>query len=59
MKARIIEEGETAFTGSIPGENLVAQHDAKAGGSASGLATLAENSAKAKAGGGLEQWEMI
>jgi hypothetical protein len=55
---RILHEGEVAFTGSIPGENLVAQHDAHALASPKGLAELAERTAKEKAQekGGLLRW---
>ncbi|HAA33328.1 MAG TPA: hypothetical protein DCE56_43425, partial [Cyanobacteria bacterium UBA8553] len=35
--SRILKEGEVTFTGSIPGENLVAQHDAQPSDSVDGL----------------------
>jgi hypothetical protein len=55
---RILKEGEITFTGSIPGENLVAQHDARAITSAAGLAALATRTATTIAAGrgGLQKW---
>jgi hypothetical protein len=59
VKARIISEGEVAFAGAIPGENLVAEHDAPAGIKAAELARRLETTAaeKAKAEGGLKSWD--
>jgi hypothetical protein len=59
IKTRILNEAEVAFTGSIPGENLVTQHDAKPGDSAKGLGATAEQTAqqKAQSQGGLREWE--
>jgi hypothetical protein len=56
---RIIHEGEVTFTGSIPGENLVAQHDASAGQSEATLANTAKGSARSQAAaqGGLKDWD--
>jgi len=58
VKARIIHEGEIAFTGSIPGDNLVSQHDAGADQSAEDVAKSAEQSAssKAQSQGGIKEW---
>jgi hypothetical protein len=58
VKARIISEGEVTFTGSIPGENLVAQEDATANDSAAELADRGARVAaqKAQADGGLKEW---
>jgi len=49
IKPRIIKEGKVAFTGSIPGENLVAQPDARLSDNAKGLGNIAEEIAKNKA----------
>src|SRR5919202_2269428 len=59
IKARILKEGEVTFTGSIPGENLIAQHDAKPGDSAQGLGATVEQTAQqiAQNQGGLREWE--
>jgi len=58
VKARIFNEGEVAFTGSIPGENLVGQEDASEDDSAPELADRGQRLAtqKAAAQGGLKQW---
>jgi hypothetical protein len=59
IRARILKEGEVTFTGSIPGENLIAQHDAKPGDSAQGLGATVEQTAQqiAQNQGGLREWE--
>ena len=59
VKARIINEGEVAFAGAIPGENLVAEHDAPAGITEAELARRLRATAtqKAKAEGGLKSWD--
>jgi hypothetical protein len=59
VKARIINEGEVTFTGVIPGENLVDEHDAPAGITQAELARRLQASAaeKAKAEGGLRLWD--
>ena len=58
VKARIIQEGEIAFTGSIPGENLVSQHDASATQATAAVADTAKKSAESLASGkgGLKDW---
>jgi hypothetical protein len=59
VRARVIDEGEVTFSGSIPGENLVSEHDAPAGISKVELARRMRASAqdKAKAEGGLKSWD--
>lgn len=59
IKARILNEAEVAFTGSIPGENLVAQHDALNPANPANLANNARKTAtqKAQHQGGLREWE--
>lgn len=59
IKTRILNEAEVAFTGSIPGDNLVAQHDAQIGESPERLAAIAKQTAQQKAQnkGGLREWE--
>jgi hypothetical protein len=57
VNSRILNEGEVTFTGQVPGENLVAQHDAHAGQGSVRLASQGEQSARQKAGeGGLLKW---
>ncbi|HYP21217.1 MAG TPA: hypothetical protein VEY08_14190, partial [Chloroflexia bacterium] len=57
VTSRILNEGEITFTGQVPGENLVAQHDAHAGQGSARLASQGEQSARQKAGeGGLLPW---
>lgn len=55
----LISEAEVAFTGSIPGENLVDYEDAVSGQAAAMIGGNAENKAKQKAEqmGGLLEWE--
>ena len=57
----IIHEAEITFTGSIPGENLVGQHDGLFGQKSDLLAKLAEQTAMSIAGkgGGLKKWDMV
>jgi hypothetical protein len=59
VKARIIQEGEVTFSGVIPGENLVAEHDAPAGitDEELGRRLRATATEKAKAHGGLKSWD--
>ncbi|MEU1662229.1 HPC2 multi-domain protein [Streptomyces sparsogenes] len=58
LRARLIHEGEVTFSGSIPGKNLVSQHDATALQSSDQLAATGEQSARNKAAsqGGLKEW---
>ncbi|MER5846896.1 hypothetical protein ABT126_07460, partial [Streptomyces sp. NPDC002012] len=58
LKARLIHEAEVTFNGIIPGENLAAQHDAKAEESPEQLAKNAAGSAQSLASsqGGLREW---
>lgn len=59
IKARIINEAEVAFTGSIPGKNLVAQHDAQINEDPGTLGDRAKKTAanQAQNQGGLREWE--
>ncbi|MGC9506092.1 eCIS core domain-containing protein [Baaleninema sp.] len=59
VKYRIFKEGEVAFTGSIPGKNLVAQEDARLEHSASSLGNSAKQKAQqiATNKGGLKEWQ--
>jgi hypothetical protein len=59
IRARIIHEGEVTFTGYIPGENRVAEVDAKAGEDVGTVAARAEGAAGSHAGslGGLKEWD--
>ncbi|MFI9460366.1 hypothetical protein [Streptomyces xiamenensis] len=58
LRARLIHEGEVTFSGHIPGENLVAQHDATSEEAAEALAEKAEQDARSRANaeGGLKEW---
>jgi hypothetical protein len=59
VNTRIINEGEVTFSGVIPGENLVAEHDAPAGIKEAELARRLRTSAAEKASGegGLKSWD--
>ncbi|WP_445628097.1 eCIS core domain-containing protein [Nostoc sp. DSM 114167] len=59
IKTRILNEAEVAFTGSIPGDNLVAQDDAQMSESPQRLGARANQTArqKAQSQGGLREWE--
>ncbi|PHM08982.1 phage tail protein [Nostoc sp. 'Peltigera malacea cyanobiont' DB3992] len=59
IKTRILNEAEVAFTGSIPGENLVAQDDAQMSEGPQRLGARANQTArqKAQSQGGLREWE--
>ncbi|MEH2281901.1 MAG: DUF4157 domain-containing protein [Nostoc sp.] len=59
IKTRILNEAEVAFTGSIPGENLVAQDDAQMTEGPQRLGARANQTArqKAQSQGGLREWE--
>ncbi|MFI1028603.1 hypothetical protein [Streptomyces sp. NPDC020951] len=60
LKARLIHEAEVTFTGSIPGENLIAQHDATAGDTSASLAQQAKSTAESTAtarGSKLKEWD--
>ncbi|MER7050166.1 hypothetical protein ABT391_35630 [Streptomyces jumonjinensis] len=58
LRARLISEGEVTFSGSIPGGNLVSQHDATATESSDQLGDKAKQDARnrAEAQGGLKEW---
>ncbi|MHC5743146.1 MAG: eCIS core domain-containing protein [Nostoc sp.] len=59
IKTRILNEAEVAFTGSVPGENLVAQDDAQMSKGPQRLGARANQTArqKAQSQGGLREWE--
>ncbi|MHC5767129.1 MAG: eCIS core domain-containing protein [Nostoc sp.] len=59
IKTRILNEAEVAFTGSVPGENLVAQDDAQMSEGPQRLGARANQTArqKAQSQGGLREWE--
>jgi hypothetical protein len=59
IRFRVLKEAEVAFTGSIPGENLVAQHDAQLSEGPEKLGAKAKETAKkqAESQGGLREWE--
>ncbi len=56
---RLINEAEVAFTGSIPGKNIIGYHDAKDNQTPQLLGGLAQKTAKDKAVamGGLREWD--
>ena len=59
LRARLVHEGEVTFSGAVPGENLVSEHDAEAGVTAEELGGQMQKSAadKASAEGGLKSWD--